>query len=367
MKLMGTPWTNDQLKAIDGRKGTLLVSAAAGSGKTAVLVERVIRRICDSENPCGVENLLIVTFTKAAAAQMTEKIEAAISKKIAENPSDKRLRRQQLMLPCANICTIDSFCINLVRENFHALGIAPDFGLLDESRLKILKAQAVNTVVGNLYKNPTENFMRLTNLISDNRDDQKLVAAILNLHSLSQAYPFPEIWLRSLSSQFSAPETVNDSPWGRILLSHMKGTTENCIGGIEHCLMLLADEPELEAKYAPMFSAEKEMLLRFLTALKTKPWNEVREEYEKIVFDRMPGAPRGYVSEVKDICQSVRGAYKKEIAGMGKFLCISSQEHSEDVRALAPVVSELIEATVEFAREFDALKSAENGADFSDT
>ena len=364
---MGTPWTNDQLKAIDGRKGTLLVSAAAGSGKTAVLVERVIRRICDSENPCGVENLLIVTFTKAAAAQMKEKIEAAISKKIAENPSDKRLRRQQLMLPCANICTIDSFCINLVRENFHALGIAPDFGLLDESRLKILKAQAVNTVVGNLYKNPTENFMRLTNLISDNRDDQKLVAAILNLHSLSQAYPFPEIWLRSLSSQFSAPETVNDSPWGRILLSHMKGTTENCIGGIEHCLMLLADEPELEAKYAPMFSAEKEMLLRFLTALKTKPWNEVREEYEKIVFDRMPGAPRGYVSEVKDICQSVRGAYKKEIAGMGKFLCISSQEHSEDVRALAPVVSELIEATVEFAREFDALKSAENGADFSDT
>ena len=106
-------WTDDQQKAIDGRKGTLLVSAAAGSGKTAVLVERVIRRICDSENPCGVENLLIVTFTKAAAAQMKEKIEAAISKKIAENPSDKRLRRQQLMLPCANICTIDSFCINM--------------------------------------------------------------------------------------------------------------------------------------------------------------------------------------------------------------------------------------------------------------
>ena len=123
---MATPWTDDQKKAIDGRKGTILVSAAAGSGKTAVLVERVIRRICDSENPCGVENLLIVTFTKAAAAQMKEKIEAAISKKIAENPSDKRLRRQQLMLPCANICTIDSFCINLVRENFHALGISPD-------------------------------------------------------------------------------------------------------------------------------------------------------------------------------------------------------------------------------------------------
>lgn len=360
-------WTNDQKKAIDARKGTLLVSAAAGSGKTAVLVERVIRRICDSENPCGVENLLIVTFTKAAAAQMKEKIEAAISKKIAENPSDKRLRRQQLMLPCANICTIDSFCINLVRENFHALGIAPDFGLLDENKLDILKAQAVNTVVGNLYKNPTENFMRLTNLISDNRDDQKLVSAILTLHSLSQAYPFPEIWLRSLSAQFTAPVPISESPWGRILVSYMAGVTENCIGGIDHCLMLLADEPELEAKYAEFLSGEKEMLLRFLEAVRTQPWDGICEAYGKIAFDRMPAAPRGYVSEVKDICQSVRGEYKKELGGIGKFLCISSDEHLKDVEALAPVVTELIEATVAFVNEFDALKLAENGADFSDT
>ena len=361
-------WTDDQQKAIDGRKGTLLVSAAAGSGKTAVLVERVIRRICDSENPCGVENLLIVTFTKAAAAQMKEKIEAAISKKIAENPSDKRLRRQQLMLPCANICTIDSFCINLVRENFHALGIAPDFGLLDESKLNILKAQAVNTVVGNLYKNPTENFMRLLNLISDNRDDQKLVSAILTLYSLSQAYPFPELWLRSLSAQFSAPEPICDSPWGRILITHMKGLVENCIGGIDHCLMLLADEPELEAKYAEIFTQEKEMFLQFLDAIKTKSWDGIAEEFfGNIVFGRMPGAPRGYVSEVKDICQNIRNDYKKQIGDLSKFLSISSEDHQKDVETLSPVVSELIEATVAFIKEFDSLKLAENGADFSDT
>ena len=145
-------WTADQQKAIGARKGTLLVSAAAGSGKTAVLVERVIQRICDSENPCDVENLLIVTFTNAAAAQMKEKIHAAIGKKIAENPDDKRLRRQQLMLPCASICTIDSFCIGLVRENFHALGISPDFALLDEGKLSILRSQAVNTVVDKMHE-----------------------------------------------------------------------------------------------------------------------------------------------------------------------------------------------------------------------
>lgn len=367
MRQMAISWTADQQKAIDGRKGTLLVSAAAGSGKTAVLVERVIRRICDTENPCGVENLLIVTFTKAAASQMKEKIEAAISKKIAENPADRRLRRQQLMLPCANICTIDSFCINLVRENFHALGIAPDFGMLDESKLDILKAQAVNSVVGELYKNPTENFMRLTNLISDNRDDQKLVAAILKLYSLSQAYPFPEIRLRSLSAEFSAPASVEESPWGRILLSYMAGVVETCIGGIDHCLLLLADEPELQAKYADTFATEKEMLSHFLESIKTKPWDKIAADYEKIVFGRMATAPKGYVSEVKDICKKVRDDYKKEIKEMGKYLCISSDDHKEDVAALAPVVAELIEAVVAFANEFDRLKLAENGADFSDT
>lgn len=367
MSRMAISWTADQQKAIDARKGTLLVRAAAGSGKTAVLVERVIRRICDGENPCGVENLLIVTFTKAAASQMKEKIEAAISKKIAENPSDKRLRRQQLMLPCANICTIDSFCINLVRENFHALGIAPDFGMLDESKLDILKAQAVNSVVGELYKNPTENFMRLTNLISDNRDDQKLVAAILKLHNLSQAYPFPELWLRSLAQAFSSPEQIKESSWGKILVSYMKAAVESCVSGADHCLMLLADEPELQAKYAETFASEKEMLSRFLKAIINEPWDRIAAEYDNVVFGRMPAAPRGYVSEVKDICKKVRDGYKKEIGEMGKYLCISESEHKADVAALAPVVSELIDAVIAFANEFDRLKLAENGADFSDT
>lgn len=196
--MMQLKWTTDQQKAIDARKGTLLVSAAAGSGKTAVLVERVIRRICDSENPCGVENLLIVTFTKAAAAQMKEKIHAAIGKQIALNPSDKRLRRQQLMLPCANICTIDSFCIGLVRENFHVLGIAPDFSLLDEGKLAVLRSQAVSAVADSLYKERSESFMKLTELISDTRDDGKLISAILKLYSLSRAYPFPNYGLNPL-------------------------------------------------------------------------------------------------------------------------------------------------------------------------
>ncbi len=360
-------WTTDQQKAIDARKGTLLVSAAAGSGKTAVLVERVIQRICDSENPCGIENLLIVTFTKAAAAQMKEKISAAISKQIALNPSDKRLRRQQLMLPCANICTIDSFCINLVRENFHALGIAPDFCLLDEGKLKILRTQAVTETVSSLYENPSDEFLKLTELISDTRDDQKLIDAILKLDALSQAYPFPKIWLRSLINEFENPKSVEESPWGRILLSRAAQLTESCIGSIDHCISLLETEPELYACYSDTFFADKEMFSHFLEKIKNSSWDKTAESYSGIAFGKMKSAPRGYASSVKDICQSTRSSYKKLVSELEKQFLISSDDHKADVEFLAPVVRELINAVFTFSEKFSQLKAEENGADFSDT
>lgn len=366
-RMSGVPWTDDQLKAIEGRKGTLLVSAAAGSGKTAVLVERVIRRICDAENPCDVENLLIVTFTNAAAAQMKEKISAAISKKIAENPADKRLRRQQLMLPCANICTIDSFCINLVRENFHVLGISPDFGLLDEGKLAVLRDKAVTAVAEELHKESTPQFVNLCELISDTRDDRKLIDAILKLYSLSRAYPFPEIWLDSLVEEFRNPVSAGDSPWGKILISHLSDMVRNCIGGAEYCLGLLAAEPELENSYAPVFIQEKSMFEAFGEVLGSSGWDDICKAAQTVGFGRMPSAPRGYDSAAKNICKSVRDEYKKQFKDAEKLFAVSEKDHEADVRRLAPVIGELINAVKRFFAEFRQLKDEENGADFSDT
>lgn len=360
-------WTVDQQKAIDGRKGTLLVSAAAGSGKTAVLVERVIRRICDSENPCGVENLLIVTFTNAAAAQMKEKISAAIGKKIALDPTDKRLRRQQMMLPCASICTIDSFCINLVRENFHTLGIAPDFSLLDGDKLSVLRSQAVSAVVDELYANPTENFLQLTELISDTRDDSKLIEAVLRLHELSQAYPFPELWLRSLAENFSNPSPAAESPWGRIIINNAIQLACACIADINHCIKLLADEPELEAKYRPTFEEDCRIFETLLNALSTENWDGIIESVQGIKFPRMATAPKGYESAGKEICKGLRDNYKSRMKTLAKYFIISEQEHGEDIESLSPLVSELISVVLKFSEEFRRLKLEENGADFSDT
>ena len=360
-------WTVDQQKAIDARKGTLLVSAAAGSGKTAVLVERVIRRICDKENPCGVENLLIVTFTNAAAAQMKEKIAAAISKKIALNPSDKSLRRQQLMLPCANICTIDSFCINLVRENFHALGISPDFTLIDDGELDILKSKAVNTVVEELYGKNEPDFINLCNLISDNRDDGKLIQAIYTLHKLSQAYPFPEDWLVSLKNDFCNPVAPEESRWGIIIREYLESYVKNALDSIEHCLGLLTEEPELQVKYAPAFESDRITFENLEKAL-DKPWDEIVEAFNNVAFESFKRTSAGYESELKEICKSVRTEYrdtlKKKITGL---LSVSASEHFEDLEHLSPIVAKLIDAVLAFDEELTRLKLEANQANFSDT
>ncbi|MBQ6445688.1 MAG: UvrD-helicase domain-containing protein, partial [Clostridia bacterium] len=132
-------WTPDQLKAIDARGGTLIVSAAAGSGKTAVLVERCIRRLTDTEHPCSADRLLIVTFTRAATAEMRSRLAEAVSKKLLEDPTNEHLQKQQMLLPSAQICTIDSFCGYLVRENFEQLGLTPDFRMLDGTEVSVLQ------------------------------------------------------------------------------------------------------------------------------------------------------------------------------------------------------------------------------------
>ncbi len=364
---MAISWTADQQKAIDARKGTLLVSAAAGSGKTAVLVERVIQRICDGENPCGVENLLIVTFTNAAAAQMKDKIFAAIGKKIALNPSDKRLRRQQLMLPFANICTIDSFCIGLVRENFHSLGIAPDFALLDEGKLGLLRSQAVSTVAEALYEESSESFVSLCELISDKKDDRKLIDAILKLYDLSQAYPFPEKWLHSLAEEFNNPLPIKESSWGRIILGNAEQSINSCISDAEHCIRLLAAEPELEAKYRTTFEDDRALFERMLESLRNDSWDEFSLNVADASFSRMATAPKGYSGELKDICKGTRDAYKKRFASISGSIGISENEHKDDVERLSPIIGELVNAVIKYGEEFKRLKREENGADFSDT
>ena len=191
-------WTPDQQTAIDDRGGALLVSAAAGSGKTAVLTERVLRRLTDENDPVDIDRLLLVTFTNAAAAEMRERIGAALGAAVAANPRDTRLRRQLFLVHRAKITTVHALCLSLAREQAAVLGIAPDFRLMDENEGKLLRAEVLEEVLDTAYEQADEKFFALCDLLTAGRDDKKLGEVILGTYEKIQAHPDPRAFLEDV-------------------------------------------------------------------------------------------------------------------------------------------------------------------------
>ena len=183
-------WTDSQQDAIDARAGTLLVAAAAGSGKTAVLVQRAVERLTDPERPTPADRLLVVTFTKAAAAEMRARLEKALFQLQLERPGDASLRRQSLLLGQAHIGTVDSFCAETVREFFHLLDLSPDFRILSDKQEEEMTAQAVSEALGEAFEQGT--VRELADAFSGERDDRRLGEMVLQLYRFMQSHPFPE-------------------------------------------------------------------------------------------------------------------------------------------------------------------------------
>ncbi|NLE24929.1 MAG: UvrD-helicase domain-containing protein, partial [Clostridiaceae bacterium] len=195
-----TRWTNEQLDAITARDCNLLVAAAAGAGKTAVLVERIIKKITDEKNPVDIDKLLIVTFTNAAAAEMRERISDAISKYLEDNPGSINIRRQMILLGKASITTIHSFCTEVIRSNFQNINIDPNFRIADETESLLMKLEALNDIFEEQYeKQDNQEFYELLESYGGNRDDQNLMDIVLDLYSFIQSSPWPKSWLDEMT------------------------------------------------------------------------------------------------------------------------------------------------------------------------
>ena len=192
---MSRAWTQEQKNAIDARDGTLLVSAAAGSGKTAVLVQRVIERLTDPVHPSDADRLLVVTFTKAAAAEMKDRIAARISELLAKDPTNRNLQRQQLLLGRAQISTIHSFCNELIKENFYKLNLSPELRIVDNSELMLLKQTAITNVLERNYEQQDQPFADLVEAFSSDRDDSRIIQTVETLYEFTRSHPFPQKWL----------------------------------------------------------------------------------------------------------------------------------------------------------------------------
>ena len=230
-------WTEQQLDAIEASGGNIIVSAAAGSGKTAVLVERVIGLIT-GKNAVDIDRLLVMTFTNAAAEEMLSRVSSRLEEMLLKEPENRNLVRQLSLLPSAHICTTDSFCINLVRDNFYRLDVSRDFTILEEPEADILARNAVNTVLDEYYDEGDGDFLSLSRTFSNGRNDDGLVAVIFDVYNYISAHARPLKWLRDVVQLYRPGVEFENSEWYEYLSSYFNDTLEAALDTAQKCVNL---------------------------------------------------------------------------------------------------------------------------------
>ena len=358
-------WTQQQKNAINARNGNILVSAAAGSGKTAVLVERVKNIITDKENPVNVDNLLVVTFTNAAAAEMKSRIAAKLEDMITENPQDVNAQRQMSLLSCAKICTVDSFCLNLVKDHFFNLGIGQDFTVLDQAELNILSDSAIDNVLESYYAEGDEIFLSLARLFSQPKDDSAFVSVIKKIYTYIYAQPFPFRWLREMAELYNPDIPLEKSVWYSYLIEEMKASLEYGRELILKCRDLLQPDDLLFDGYSANLADDLSVYDCLLSAL-DQGWDEIITAFKNVSFSRLANK-RGYESPVKAELSAKRDIYKGIVKeDLTAFFCAGQADYTEDMKLLYPLFEKLCELMEAVDAELLSLKAERGGYSFSD-
>ncbi|MDE5671575.1 MAG: helicase-exonuclease AddAB subunit AddA [Eubacterium sp.] len=358
-------WTKQQSNAINARNANILVSAAAGSGKTAVLVERVKEIIMDIENPINIDQLLIVTFTNAAAAEMKSRIAAKLEDVLKENPNDFNAARQMSLLSCAKICTVDSFCLNLVKDNFFNLGMNQDFSILDQAELNILSDTALDAVLDRFYDENSSAFLQLTDLLSQPKDDKAFVSAIKRIHNYIYAQPFPVKWLFDMAELYNPNVALKDSVWYPYLIEQVKSALEYGKSLVLKCTEFLDPADELFEKYSQNLADDLCIYEKLLKSTENG-WNEIILAFKGVRFTRLANK-RNYVSPAKDEISSRRDIYKNIVnKELPVLFCAMTEDYTEDMKALYPLLRKLCEVIKAYDAELLAVKHERNGYSFSD-
>ena len=357
-------WTNEQKQAIYEKGSNILVAAAAGSGKTAVLVERIINKIINEK--IDIDRLLVVTFTNAAAAEMRERVLEAIYKKLDETPENENLQRQITLLNKASICTIDSFCLDVVRNHFYELeNISPNFRIADTTEIELLKQEVLEDIFEEKYERKEEDFTELINTYTSYRDDTPLKDLILKIYTYIQSNPFPNQWLNEKIEMFNIQDLEGDfskNPWGEILLKEVEEELIDNINTLKEQEQNLARSPELE-KYTKTLSDDIDKLEMLKVNLNS--WDKAYEIYTNLTFATWPR--QKIDSAIKDQAKLVRDDIKKKVTKkLNKIFIYNSEEANQDIADMYPVLVKLKHLIFQFGEEFSKRKRNKNIVDFND-
>ncbi len=366
----GSSWTEEQWEAIHSQGRDILVSAGAGSGKTRVLVERIIQLITDQHNPLEVDGLLVVTFTNAAAAEMRQRIARALEDAIKEDPGSYHLRRQLFLLNKAFITTLHSFCSSVLKRYYYHTDIDPSFRIMEETEAELLRYEVLESVLEEKYENSHEDstFYRLVEVYSTDRGDTPLQNLILKLYRFSLSHPWPDKWLEEMVGAFNlnSPEELLETAWMETLLmecrQQLEGLTQQLQEGIRIC-----KEPGGPDPYLQNLESELEMLEKLLASSRVS-WQELQKELKACSFVKLK-ACRGndYDQNLKDRAKGMRDRVKKSLENLEQDLFQQPLEkHLEIIRCMAPEMKELANLVLSFKEAYNLAKAQRRVVDFSD-
>lgn len=358
-------FTKEQQNAIDARSGTLFVSAAAGSGKTAVLTERVVRLLSDESEPITPSELLIVTFTRSAASEMREKIAKALRRKIAET-GNKRLKKQLMLLPFADICTIDAFCAKLVKENFHLADVNASFNTLSKNELKVFYDSAVNKVLDELYDTKSEDIKKNADLFAEEKGDGILSKRIIDLYEYSQSYPFPKKWLHSLKEMYNPDIKIEDSSWGKTIIEYIAESLEYAAHMSKKAIDITLQDEYLTDSYLSAMQSDLSQINEYIEIAKTGDYSTLINAIKGFGKQKLKSKTKNADESLRSAAQGMRKAAIENIEKLQRNGFPEEYEHKEDINAVKSAIDFLVYAVYRFDEELDELKKSENTYSFSD-
>lgn len=380
---MAISFTEKQQQVIDTHGCNLLVSAAAGSGKTAVLVERIVKMVSDGKHPVDIDRLLIVTFTNAAAAEMRERISRALDDRLAADPENEHLQRQVTLLHNAQITTIDSFCLFVLRNQFHTIGLDPGFRIGEDGELKLIRQDVLAQVLEDCYAREEPSFLQCMEYFSVGSRDDAVEEVILKLYDFAMSYPFPEEWLLERKQDYQVPEKgLEELDWMADCLRRTSLLLQGCALKLEEAIHI-CEEPDGPYFYGELLEREKEMAQTLLDKCRIashyaeaeKAGTGERVSYDDIAaafgalrFDRLPSKKDDTVSPLKrELAKNIRNEVKGQLADIQKRYFSQTEEQILNQMAVCKeAVDALVDVVLAFKSAFDEKKREKNLLDFDD-
>ena len=366
---MAVNWTSKQQEVIDSRNRNLLVSAAAGSGKTAVLVERIIQMISEGDRPLDIDQLLVMTFTNAAAAEMRERIGAAVEQKLKERPEDEHLWLQAALIPQAQITTIDSFCLNIIRSHYNSLDIDPAFRMGDEGELSLLRGDCMGEMLENCYDEADAEFARFVEHFGRGKSDRGIEDVILQAWQFSQSHPWPGEWLASCQKELEEESILEmeESPWMVFLMEDVARQMEELSGQLGEALQVCLEENGPLA-YEPMLISDRSKIEAIGRAAATGSFEALYNSLQNMSFGRLASIrSKDIDGDKKAFVSACRDRVKKAVAKCRELYGQQSPEEVvESMRGTRTVIRELLRLTGMFDQAYRDAKRERNVLDFND-